>query len=446
MKSFRATWILAVLALALAIYTFVDYRKSQNEGVYADNERPTFTFKPESVTHIRIERPQEVIELDKQADGVWNMTQPVADRGDEAATLAFILSLTQERVRLFNPEDEKIGTVDWAKYGLAPPAVTIEMGSGGKKESLQISTKNAFDGSFYLRKDDELFVGDTGFAQIRDRNANGLRTRLLYREKTAAQDAQVDLEGLRYSVVKKDGQWTLEPKPDFPLDSGKIERWLERVQDLRAGDIVKDGITEDDRKSYLLSKPSMLVQMKPDWSLTIGQDRAEDVFLFTNQRPVLYKISSQALSQIRVPPRYFRDGHRPFEFPIENAREIEVHLPKAGSFVMRKTDKGWSSPDGKDTSEQAVALMQAVHALDAKEYSSSIRSEISSPQIIVKGENGRELFTLAWGADFKAKETYNQGESLVYARTNIEKEILGLQKDKIEALSKIFVPKKEKKK
>jgi hypothetical protein len=347
--------------------------------------------------------------------------------------MSFLLGATTQRVRLFKPEDEKPEKTDWAKYGLQPPASTIEFGAGRDKESLSISSKNAFDGSFYLRQKDELLVGDTGFAQLNARSSRAFRSRLLWREKGPVEKAEVELEKEKYAIAKKDGAWSLEPKPSYPVDAAKIEAWLDRVQEFKPGEIAADSADEDQKRAFLLLVPSAKIRLNGDWLLTIGQDRAQDVFLYTNRKPTVFKSSVPVLAQIRVPASFFRDGRKPFEFPVEQARTIEIHDGKTVS-TLKKGEKGWA--------DEAVSFMQALKGLEAREFVAPKKSGIDTPQVLVKDESGKVLLSLAWGDDYAAREPYNSGAPLRYARTNLDKDVMGLPKDKLQALLATVKPEK----
>ncbi len=438
MKSFlqklRGSLVMSLLVAGLAVYTFIDYRKAQNEGTFASDERASFSFRSQDIDYLKIERAQGTVEIHKKEDGQWQMTQPVNDDVEETSALSYLLSLTTQRVRLFTPEDEKQGAVDWSKYGLSPPMATFIAGQSGKKETLSLSSKNAFDGSFYLRQNDTLLIGDTGFAQLNSRTGNSFRSRLLYRDKAPVEKAEVDLEGHKYAVLKKDGRWTIDPAPAYPLDAGKIEAWLERVQEFKPADIVKDELTEEDKRSLLLLVPSAKISLNGNWLLTIGQNRAEDVFLYTDKRPTIYKVSVAGISQVRVPAEFFRDGRKAFEFPVELARTIELKSKKIVA-NLKKTESGWVTDKNADVSNEAVEFMQALRGLEAKEFGAAkAKTGIASAQILVKDNQGIEIFTLAWGDEYKARALSNNGASFRYARTNLEKETFGLPNEKLEAL------------
>jgi hypothetical protein len=420
--------VMTVLVAGLAAYTFFEYRNSQNEGNFAQGESAPFTLKTENIDHFRIERNQDPVELKKTGEN-WQMLKPVQDEVEEASVLSAILTLTTQRVRQFGEE----GAVDWAKYGLASPLATFELGSAGKTESLSISEKHAFDGSFYLRRKDELLMGDTGFAQVSARSSNSFRSRQLYRESKSPEKIEMQFERQKYALVKSGGNWSLEPTPSYPTDAGKINNWIEQFLEFKPAELVKDDPSDEDRRGFLLFVPSLKIVVNGDWSLLIGQDRAQDVFMATNKRSTVFRSTVQAMAAVRVPAVYFRDGKRAFDFPVEAARSIEIHDGKT-SEAFKKSGSGWTNSKGADASTQAVAFMQALKSMEAREFPSTTKTGIDSPQVVVKDESGKEIFSLAWGSEFPARETYNNAISLRYARSSLEKDVIGLPKEKIMAM------------
>src|SRR5205085_1227186 len=108
--------------------------------------------------------------------------------------------------------------VNWAEFGLQPPGTTIEVKAAGKTETLQISSKNAFDGSFYVRRGDELLLGGHGIAQIANRDPSSFRSKRLWRETSAkieSVNAEINSEKThgKFSVVADGANYSLQPTP-----------------------------------------------------------------------------------------------------------------------------------------------------------------------------------------------------------------------------------------
>lgn len=165
--------------------------------------------------------------------------------------------------------------------------------------------------------------------------------------------------------------------------------------------------------------------------MVVGQDLAEDVYLYTEQRETIYKSSVAAMNDIRVKPSYFRNARKGFAFPLEQVRRIEVSVNKKDRAIV-KNGSEWSleGADSKDYELDTVKLatfLQNVRSLSGKEFYPKGEGFPEKPQLVMVGADGQPLFQLWWGAAIK-------GTNDVYAKTNLEKEVMSLSKENIDEL------------
>lgn len=447
MKGFRGTWLLMVLVAALAGYTFWEYRNASREMALEDGERAAFSLKREDIDEVSL-TSGGVTSVFKKSGDDWRMVKPTEDMAESSAVEGFLLQALTIRLKNFREDKDKVA--DWAKYGLDKPRAALALSGKGKIETVSLSTKNAFDGSFFVRLGDELYLGEAGLASIAERQPSSLRSRRLWRHDNASvTQAAVELNGgsSKYTLSKDGEAWSMQPSPKFKLDAAKIESWIESVQDLLPADVTKETLEEADKTEFLLKKPSLLVTLKGkdkdgkdiDWIVTIGQDRGEEIFLYTNQRPTIYRMNRSGPTKLTVPPEYFRDGHEPFQVPVEQARKVTLRTEKVFR-TFSKTDKDWALSDAdKDLEldqEKLVQLFQNLHTLEAVEILDKASGVKSPPQIEVAGEGGKPLFTLAWGDDVKPKQPWNAGQSLraVEVVSRGAKTRVAVAKDKLDKL------------
>jgi hypothetical protein len=209
-------------------------------------------------------------------------------------------------------------------------------------------------------------------------------------------------------------------------------------------DFVKEGLDDQLRTDGLLTSPSEVITLdykKKDgttakWILTLGQDKGEEVYLYTNQRPTVYKTSKGSIDPVRVDAAYFRDGKAPFQFDVELARTVVIQSEKFHHKFV-KTDSGWTV-EGTDLhldSEKLVQLMTILRSLEAREFIGTSGTGFKKvPQIEVLGDKGKLLFSLAWADEYKAKSRWNSGTRLRYARTSASGETLGVEASKLDHL------------
>lgn len=448
--SFRGTWVASGLVVLLAGYTLWEYRNASRDLDALNGERAAFSLERDKVDRLEITEGGVTSKFEKKGDD-WTMTAPVVDQAESTAVEGYLFQLLALRLKSFLPPAEA-KSADPKQYGLDPARVTITVAGQKKTESIAISTKNAFDGSYYVSANGETLLGDRGLASLAERAASTLRSRRLWRENDLAiESASVRLGDVAYTLKREQEKFVLAPTPGFPVDPERIQRWVDAVQDLVPSDFVKEDPSEADLAEYFLKKPSLVVTFTyksktgeaKEWVLTIGQDRGDDTYLFTNVRPTVYKAAKTAVDKIRATPLYFRDGHAPFQFEVEDAREV-----KWKDLVLKKTDAGWTAASGVAADseldqEKLVQLVQNVRSLEAQEYPEQAKGMPRTSQVEIRGENGKSLRRLAWGDEFKAQSPWNAG--LVFRFVSVDGgKPLGVLKDRLAAIDNAGLVRKKK--
>src|ERR1700689_3631563 len=147
--------LLGAIALGAAVYYF-DWRRSQKESEKppADAAKLAFSIQSQDITSLVIKHPgnpDATLHFQKR-DGVWQITQPLEARADQASLDGIIDGLSSARIAQTEP-----GAPDRLKaYGLEPPAVSLEfqLRTGakhavalGKKDFSGISVYAIVDGA-----------------------------------------------------------------------------------------------------------------------------------------------------------------------------------------------------------------------------------------------------------------------------------------------------------
>ncbi len=449
MKSFRSTGILSFFVVVLAVYTVWEYKKANREDGFSDaQEVKLLRFANDDVQQISLKHPDESIVLLK--DGAdWKMKSPIADDAETSAVDAFLYSLQIQKGKIFRGEEES-KSINWAEFGLEPAGTVIELKGSKNTETVSVSSKNAYDGSFYVRVGDRLLLGDRGLAQIVSRDAKALRARRLWRA-TGAQieriDAQFNSENLKekFQVSKNGDKWTLDPQPSYAVDNTRIESWIESIQALLPSEIVGEDTAPEGKSNDLLVKPASVITFHlkkvdgavGDWTLTAGQDKAGETYMFTNQRPTIYKTASSAFQSLRVGRDYFRDGKIAFKFPVEQVTEVEILTAKLKAKI-KKDGSNWKSEDSKTELDQdkLVELIHGLSGLEAQEFIPIGQAKGFAPdqRIVIRGNKGQVLLDFQWGAQYKGLRPFNKNMTFRFAKTNLEKEAMGLDATKLASL------------
>lgn len=453
-KTFRSTWLMTVFVLGLAGYTVWEYRKaSKNEGVDINIEKRLFNIRSEEIVEAKLTRKEDSFTLKRSGDD-WNMTAPVVDEGDTSAIDAFLYSLQIQKGKIFRGEDDAGKAINWTEFGFDDSATTVELKAAKQSESLQVSGKNAFDGSYYLRQHDELLLGDRGLAQAIARPSNGFRSRRLWREPTVqvvSAEAVIDGAGVKdkFKVIYENGKWRLDPVSTFAIDPDRVANWLTHVQQLTPTEIITDSPSPEDLRNFLLLKPSALVKIQfkkedgtpGEWTLTLGQDKAEDIYVSSTSRPTVYKTLRPSVDNIRVSKDYFREGKQAFRFPVEEAAEIEV-FAQGAKRQFRKEGSEWKlkgegpTTDAELNGDKLVSLIQRINEFEAEERLPVKEAKGFKPeqQIVIRDGKGQVLLDLSWGDTFKGRRPFNKNMTFRFVKTNLEKDAMGVDKARVETL------------
>jgi hypothetical protein len=406
-KKKPTTLIFTVLVAGFAAFTFFDYSRNKGKETLSEYEMKLVDLPEMEITSVLMLSPQETLELKKEKDE-WKILKPLVDDVDEMAMTGFLQGLINAKIQKVS--DEVKATIDWKKYGLEP-GIKFEVGSAKKTNEFVVSSSNAFDGSFYLRVKDQLYLGDRSWAHIADKSAVQLRSRTIWRTSGAVKKLALRIDEPRKMVEntvlsKSEKGWESQPALDLPVSQDRVRDWLEAVQDLRATGIAMDNPVRADLEKLQLTKPSLVAQFtitkdgKED-SVTweIGQDLGEDVYLKTSERATIYKLSKGGIKDIRISLNKFLDGKKAFRFNLEEAKDLLL-VRDGSAFHFVKNEKAWilESPKG-DTfkPEGLVEFLQKLEALDpiVEDLPPDLQFHANMNRLVVKSEQ-KTLLEIVW--------------------------------------------------
>lgn len=447
-SSFRPTLWIGVGVTLLAAFVVYDMKKNGTGGdsSEAGEQKPLFEFVKEDVKRIVLHNSGGDVEIARVGEA-WRVVKPIEDMAEAGAVDSFLYLAISQKGKVFRTDED--GAVNWNEYGLEPEVSTILLEGRDQSKKVAVSSKNAFDGSFYVRSGDEVLLADKGLAQIAQRDANSFRARRVWREDDTVilgAEAEIDYEGLKakYKFKSEGEKWTMEPSPGFALDMDKVTHWVKRVQNLIPAEIARDGLEEADKKEFLLVKPTFKMTLhfgdkdKPkSWTLVMGQDRAEDVFVYSDSRPTIYRAGENAVRQLRVAPEFFRDGKTPFKFDLEKVTTAEIAHPKFNE-TLKKEALIWTSAggdkDGKVNEEKLTQLFQNLSSLEAQEF--VVRSPSFKPdrKVALKDSSGKTVIAVEWGGEYKSTLPQNRGMKMRLVRSSLEKVLLAIPAEKMDPL------------
>ncbi len=248
------TWIIYLSLVVLTVaFAFYEYQKAQTEEKTKTKQGRIFPDLELSAVRgfsLSDEKENKTIVVSRKA-GEWKLEQPVADTANQNTVSDWLKSLLEEQVQLIKKEE-----VDWAEYGLDKNTKKVEINQTGfekgaasgqfssqkanvkhafsnkisistkddKKWSFRISHYSAFDGSFYIKRENTLLLGSTTWASLSNKTGEDFRSYNIVNE--TSHPSFIKYRSKNFSAHFKweggDWQWTektTSPKPDIDSDN-----------------------------------------------------------------------------------------------------------------------------------------------------------------------------------------------------------------------------------
>ena len=180
------------------------------------------------------------------------------------------------------------------------------------------------------------------------------------------------------------------------------------------------------------------------WNFAASSDVVDDAYVISSTRPTVYKIPAQNLVTFRSGVEIFRNGKKAFEFPIEQARQIEIY-PEGKLQKFVKTGSDWKFEGGSEVqSDKLVAVVQNIHELEARDFLPQAKAKGFKPEqrLVVRDEKGGVLLDLTWGDTFPSTGRFNKGMTFRFVKTNLEKDAMSVEAGAINHLLAALAPKK----
>lgn len=373
-RAFPTTGIFIALVMAFAAWTyFSEYKGQEKKTAEKEKSAAVLPFSNSNVTSIKLK------DLDKEApfnetwlkkDGEqWKLEKPLTDLADPMSVDSFLSTLGAQKIKETVVEAPDIA---WATFGLDKPqleAVFTATESGKETtRKILIGATPAFDGSVYGRIGDEnrVVLLESSVEAMLMKESRDFRDKRFFPLSKHPEFSKADFKvsGRRLTFEKKDGTWMLAGAESanglgsWPVDSKKVQTWVESVSGLRAYDIwaedKNDPIVIRGRR---LNQPVFEATLKSDKEeiysakvAPLGKDEA--VAAATGSaRPLVFSLNKNVIESLLKSLDDVRDLKFPFSLAndakLADIARIEIERPKARerlpAFV--REGKAWKIAD-----------------------------------------------------------------------------------------------------
>jgi len=221
--------------------------------------RELVKFDAGDIQKITLERGDgSPVELD-QEKGVWVIVKPAKYAADQAAVRQFLTSLVGTRIDEF--VDDKPDSL--SQFGLDKPRLTISVFTGKQaaRQSLLFGARQsaAEKDAIYVRRGESApvyTVHSYAFSDV-NKTVNDLRDKTVMAfEPSKVERVKISAGAKSFTLERSaDGKWQLvDGGSKVPADTVKVERFLDKLRDLKGKSIVEDPIS--DPKKFGLDAPT----------------------------------------------------------------------------------------------------------------------------------------------------------------------------------------------
>lgn len=391
-RSKKLYLLLGVLALVCAAALGVTRWEEHKERIRT-SEDIILSLPREDVTALSWERDGETLAFHRDGDWRYDGDEafPVSgERMDERLELfeAFGVSFTIEDVE------------DYGQYGLDDPVCTIRLTAGEQTHEIQLGGYSTMDskryvsigdGKVYLVQNDPLDLFDTDLSGLIEHDqipAFGQVTRLRF---SGGEDYAVQYqEGGGISYRDSDVYYTERGGDRLPLDTVKVERYVDEVGGLSLTNYVTYNATDEELEGYGLDQPELTVELDYEGeeehgggSLTLhvsrdpaereaGEDGSGDgtvtAYARVGDSPIVYRIASSAYTYLMAASYDDLRHGEVLPAEIEDISQLDVSLEgKTYTFTSEEKDgeQVWSY-NGEEL--EGSGLQTALEGLSANSF------------------------------------------------------------------------------
>ncbi len=199
--------------------------------------------------------------LERETGQDWRIVAPIQARADKLVLDQIISLLQQSKFKATLEENPDQATL--TRYGFDKPTFVVEANAivNGEPRSVKLvgGIENSFDGSIYVRRNDEkpVFTAEGGVRFSMAKNTFDLRDKQPGAvDETKVEKVAVKSEANDY-VIERTGpkQWTFSKPDTEPADTSSVSSMISAVGQERAQSFPDD--TPDNRKALGVEKPTV---------------------------------------------------------------------------------------------------------------------------------------------------------------------------------------------
>lgn len=329
-KTFFPLIILGTLSL---VYYYDTKKKETNENLRKETAS-IFKFNPKDIGAMEICSSGDIIYIEKDNDGNWQMLKPLKDRGDEEVIEGILERLKEiKSLKEITPSGDNLSA-----YGLDNPSISFKLyGNNGDNPlvSAGIGLDSIITSAVYVKVENDPvihYVTDR-IKTILKRVPYELRNKkLITIPSTEVEEIEFQRGENKFIIKKTPLGWSMNYPYQCRSSESIIFNNISLINSILIKKFVGSGSGEEDLKRYNLYSPEFLFRAvdknKNIYEVKISKVKDErGVYLFSNSREGIYYSEDDILPKLpkkeldlrqrRVLPVYIHDMG---EVKLENKR------------------------------------------------------------------------------------------------------------------------------
>ena len=283
MKSslYMRLFLLCIAGLLFALAVF-EYRRSKEKEELQKQKALIFkNGEPKDITKLSLTKQDGSRLILEKKEGRWKLIQPVNDLADPSVVEGLIEDLFDESAQSLLEKNVK-----WSDYDLDPPFANLSLHSTGRRWTIGIGGEPSFDGKFYIKKDQKLFIGSSKWDHLSRPWTNSYRSKALYSQKGGFEKLSYRKSKESYEFIQKDGKW------QWSLKESLSQKAVEDLIDLLKGNMISHF---SNKKKQPFLNPDLEITIfreagKDPWTLKIQKTTERKVQAIVSDRDFIYEL------------------------------------------------------------------------------------------------------------------------------------------------------------
>ena len=423
---------LSFLVLLFAGWAFYEYQQAESEK--QDKQKVESLLSQVDINNLKsfriITKKGELLVFKHGEE--WLVKKPVQDLASWQEISGWLDKLKNTVVKKITPDKE----FKLKEYYLdLAPKVEIVLKSG-QKISFLVSHKSSFDGKYFIKKGEELFLGEDLFYQeVNNKDFNSFRSQKIL--PSLGHALLIEFKGLKkdFTLTWDDYKWALKGGLKIPLSKDRLDEFWSHFNSLKAESIEPF----KDLKKYHLHKPKLNIMLtyKKGQKITVKLSPVKQgkVFVWASHRDYIFSISNSSAKKLTLSLKDIRDHNFPFKYPHQDIVFIEKQTTKNSFKIQKKKDK-WQAfnTDKKIDPEKLKNFLQTIKNLKGETYKTQAFKK-SLRSLVLKNKKQELVFEL--------KEVFVEDSvsgsipgSISWVKTNLWDELVALSKSSLDDIFK----------